>query len=262
MLPDISSVHTLVVSLLKSIGDGSLESRMTADFMTQRRIENLTCSFSLPACAIAMVVAFIFLRKYLHRNTSAETDTYGYYTKNSVTRGLAKLQRIDWLGTILFVAGGILIILALNWGSTKGWESAPVIVGFVVGTLLVLVCLAWQHLLGRKASQELVSSGRAVSRWPDQLLPLDLFRSYDICASQLASFVGGMVMLVVFYFLSVYLVRTSLFFWKEQANLPTDRLSWSANRHQILVRSCSILLLVLYVKIISFGSQFLTQASL
>jgi hypothetical protein len=28
------------------------------------------------------------------------------------------LPRIDWSGTFFFVAGGVLVLLALNWGST------------------------------------------------------------------------------------------------------------------------------------------------
>lgn len=37
------------------------------------------------------------------------------------------------------------------------------------------------------------------------MIPLEVFRSYDVCAVQYASFVSGMVMLVMFYFVAIFM---------------------------------------------------------
>jgi hypothetical protein len=37
------------------------------------------------------------------------------------------------------------------------------------------------------------------------MIPLDVFRSYDVCAVQYASFISGMVMLVMFYFVAIFM---------------------------------------------------------
>jgi hypothetical protein len=37
------------------------------------------------------------------------------------------------------------------------------------------------------------------------MLPLDVFRYYDVIAVQYCSFVGGMIMLVMFYFVAIFI---------------------------------------------------------
>jgi hypothetical protein len=119
-------------------------------------------------------------------------------------RALHKLQRIDWLGTALFTAGGILVLLALNWGSNDVWNSAKVIVGFVIGGVLLIICAIWQYILESKAESGEKHPSRRT--WPNPLIPLAVFRSYDVCAAQYVSYICGMIMLVVFYFVAIFMV--------------------------------------------------------
>jgi hypothetical protein len=113
------------------------------------------------------------------------------------------LLRIDWVGALLFIGGGILVLLGLNWGSTTGWDAARVIVGLVIGGLLFVACILWEYLLERQEKSPNPLSWRVL--WADPMIPLDVFRSYDICAVQYASFISGMVMLVMFYFISIFM---------------------------------------------------------
>lgn len=110
---------------------------------------------------------------------------------------------MDWVGAMLFIAGGILLLLALNWGSTDQWNSAKVITCFVIGGILMIVFILWQHFLqGRLNSGTATSSHRLRS---EPMIPLAVFRSYDVCAVQYGSFVSGMVMLVMFYFVAIFM---------------------------------------------------------
>jgi hypothetical protein len=103
---------------------------------------------------------------------------------------IARLLRIDWIGALFFIAAGILILLGLGWGSTEGWSSTKVIASFIIGGLLSIACLVWEYLLERQDTASVPFRLRAL--WADPMLPLDVFRSYDVCTVQLASFVSGM----------------------------------------------------------------------
>lgn len=118
-----------------------------------------------------------------------------------------KFLRIDWVGTFFFIGGGILILLALNWGSSDVWKSAKVIVCFVVGGLLFGICIFWEYILERQETASTPSKYRVL--WADPMLPLEVFRSYDVCAVQYGAFVGGMVMISMFYFVAIFMTIVS-----------------------------------------------------
>lgn len=148
-----------------------------------------------------MVLIFLLIRKRIKGGQSPSRlpptlneDPDGY---------LSKFLRIDWIGTFFFVAGGILILLALNWGSTAEWDTAKVIVSFVVGGLCFVACLVWEYLLERQEYTSKPSKLRVL--WAEPMIPLDVLRSYDVVAVQYGSFVGGMVMLVMFYFVAIFM---------------------------------------------------------
>lgn len=101
-----------------------------------------------------------------------------------------QLLRIDWIGGSLFVAQGKLILLALNWGSNEKWNSVKVIATFVIGRVLLVAFLFWEYLLELQEIK-LVSCSREVL-WAYPMLPLEVFRSFDVCVVQYTSFVGGL----------------------------------------------------------------------
>ena len=117
---------------------------------------------------------------------------------------LDKVLRVDWLGAGLFIAGGILVLLALNWGSNEAWDSAKVIACFVVGGLAVVLFLVWEYFLETEQVAARPSSSRL--RATDPMIPLALFGSRDVCIVMYATYVNGMVMLVMFYFVAIFFV--------------------------------------------------------
>jgi len=135
------------------------------------------------------------------------------------------LARIDAVGALIFIALGILILLGLNWGSTSSWSSAKVIACLVVGGVLIFVFIAWEYLVGHATDHLALRSrdpenangytgkrSKAASLAPkftritDPMLPLSMFRSYDIVATDFGTFTSGMVMLGVLYQVATFYV--------------------------------------------------------
>ncbi|VDC04510.1 unnamed protein product [Peniophora sp. CBMAI 1063] len=153
-------------------------------------------AINLPVTVLAMVLAFLLLRGHAH-----EVD----HTEERVRRiqgmsRLSKISALDWLGTGLFVAAGILILLALNWGSLQEWDSTKVIVCFVVGGVIFGLCLGWEVYMQRRQAANIDS--RLGKIFP--MLPTVIFTSIDVVACQAVTFAAGMVMLVMFYYLSIF----------------------------------------------------------
>ncbi len=118
-----------------------------------------------------------------------------------------RLLQLDWIGTGLFVAGGILLLLGLNWGSNEAWGDAKTIASLVIGPLLIAACMLWEYVLEKNQLVLDENPGQIQHRglWlADPMIPLVVFRSYDVCATEFAAFTSGMIMLVVFYFVSIF----------------------------------------------------------
>lgn len=149
-----------------------------------------------------MVIIFFLLRNKVKAGQPLQrlpTDSTEPQTETAVD----KFLRMDWIGALIFIAGGILLLLALNWGSTGSWNATKVIVSFVIGGLLIIAFIFWEYVLERQLTAPVPPSVRVLATEP--LVPLEVFRSYDVCAVQYASFVSGMVMLVMFYFVAIFM---------------------------------------------------------
>ncbi|KAF8839271.1 MFS general substrate transporter [Paxillus ammoniavirescens] len=154
---------------------------------------------NLPCTALAMLLCFLFLR-----NRVRDAKEGGNLPSNSrADTWLAKLVLIDWIGTFLFISGGILILLALNWGPDDNWKSARVIANVVIGGILIILCLIWEIVLERK---RLSPSGETGIYRAYPAVPIEMFTSYDICVTQYGSFVSGIVMFVMFYFVAIFAI--------------------------------------------------------
>lgn len=123
-------------------------------------------------------------------------------------RHLHRFFQIDWLAAILFVVGGVLFLLGLNWGSTHSWSAPLTIIGIVAGVLIVALCLCWEYLLERLQAKNKSTEYPARQLRPpfmaEVIIPLDLFKHYDTVAAFFATFTSGMVLFIVFYFTSIY----------------------------------------------------------
>ncbi|KAJ7273601.1 major facilitator superfamily domain-containing protein [Mycena haematopus] len=157
---------------------------------------------NLPACAVAIVLCFLLLRGKVKAG-QANSNLPSSSSPNSGIGKLRSLARMDWFGAILFIAGGILILLALNWGSTNEWKSARVIACFVVGGVLMIIFILWQNVLQSRVDSGAATASRKLRSRP--MIPMEVFRSYDNCVVQYASLTSGMVMLVMFYFIAIFM---------------------------------------------------------
>lgn len=151
-----------------------------------------------------MVLAFLILRgrtKGSQPSHRLPTDASTLPAKDGF---IDKLLRIDWIGAALFMVGGILLLLALNWGSNEVWNQTKVIVCFVVGGVSIIAFTLWEYYLERQELSPNSSSFRL--RTTDPMIPLEVFKSFDICITMFGTFVNGMVMLVMFYFVAIFFV--------------------------------------------------------
>ena len=187
-----------------------------------------------------MILIFLFLRKGTKGPQPPRRLSYlpiglaeELLARSEKNGGLvSNLLRIDTIGACLFIASGILILLGLSWGSTEQWDQAHVIISFVVGGVLLLLFIGWEwvvehstdHLVkefeGRGRDHEAGDSSapesglrkgiaRFTPKWAyitDAMLPMNMFRSYDVVATNFAAMVSGMIMLGIFYFVSVQYV--------------------------------------------------------
>lgn len=149
-----------------------------------------------------MILAFFLLR---HKIKAGQPSQHLLTTSQGrpIETPLQKFLRMDWVGALLFIAAGVLLLLALNWGSSERWNAAKVIACFVVGGILMIIFLFWQHILEKQLTLTTPNSNRFLHAEP--MIPLEVFRSFDVCAVQYASFISGMVMLVMFYFVAIFM---------------------------------------------------------
>jgi len=145
-----------------------------------------------------MVLCYLLLRSRVRDampfddlSSASQTDTW-----------ISKLVYMDWIATFLFVSGGILILLALNWGPDDNWKSMRTIVNLVIGAILVSLCIAWEIVLERKRGSTTGVSG-VFRAYP--MIPLEMFTSVDICVVQFGSFASGIVVMVMFYFVPIFM---------------------------------------------------------
>ncbi|KAF8452359.1 major facilitator superfamily domain-containing protein [Boletus edulis BED1] len=177
-------------------------------------------AINLPCTALAMILCFLFLRNRSRvpganddKELQSETPSPRRTPVDTVDTWISKLALIDWVGTFLFVSGGILVLLALNWGPDDNWKSARVIANLILGVLLIVLCLLWEILLEHRPPTP-SSSGTDKSEHVQMrytgifrarpMLPIELFTSYDMCVVQYGSFISGIVMFVMFYFVAIF----------------------------------------------------------
>ncbi|KAM5531665.1 hypothetical protein V8D89_014654 [Ganoderma adspersum] len=160
-------------------------------------------AINLPCCVTAMVLSFFILRGRTKGSQPRHTRLIPEeITSTPHETFFEKFMRIDTIGALLFMAAGITLLLALNWGSVGDWHSARVIACFVVAGVCYLAWVLWEYLLEHKAAAGKTSRNPLMNT--DPMIPMQVFTSFDVCAVQFAVFTSGMVMLVMFYFISIF----------------------------------------------------------
>ena len=69
--------------------------------------------------------------------------------------------------------------------------------------MLITACPLWQHVLERQLLRIAPSPHKVLNC--DPMLPLEISRSYNICAVMYGTFVSGVVMSVMFHFVSTFM---------------------------------------------------------
>jgi hypothetical protein len=107
------------------------------------------------------------------------------------------------LGLIFFLGGCTCIILALVWGgSAYPWSSARIIVLLVLGILLIIIFILNEYLL--ESTSHIPSFLHPVLRNATPMIPLEIFRDWDVCICQWNNLASGMVMFGQFYYIAIY----------------------------------------------------------
>lgn len=152
-------------------------------------------------------------------------------TKHSHTsRIMTALKRLDLVGAAIFVVMGVLVLLGLNWGSTQSWNQPKVIACIAVGGALIIPFIIWEYIVDHSTDHLIVASSppynendveapgeeksqtvaaakqgaraQAARRFSpawvqvmDPMIPMNMFRSYDIIATDFGCMASGMIML-------------------------------------------------------------------
>jgi MFS family permease len=103
---------------------------------------------------------------------------------------LQKLKQIDYFGTVLFTAGLVVFLLAITFGSGNdfAWDSAAVIVCFILGPIVLAVWCVWNF----KFSKVPLIPWEAVSIIQVSSLALALFCTFG-------SFMSGVLYLAIYF---------------------------------------------------------------
>jgi MFS family permease len=147
---------------------------------------------SIGVAVIGSALIFFFLRKELIRGSH-------HLIKGDKKSALAGLATIDYGGTILFVIGVTLIILATSWGgSAYSWSSAHVLAPLVVGGIFFASFFVYEYYM---------EPGRVLSNmFPNQvaMIPFSLFSRLDSLLLALINAATGAALYSAFYFVGIF----------------------------------------------------------
>ncbi|PYH82977.1 MFS multidrug transporter [Aspergillus uvarum CBS 121591] len=114
---------------------------------------------------------------------------------------LPALVTVDLGGSILFIFGVGLIILATTWGgATYSWSSFQVLAPLIVGSICFVAFFLYEYLL---------EPGRLFARiFPRHVavLPYSLFERRDTIWLAILNFATGAASYSIFYFISIYYI--------------------------------------------------------
>ncbi|PWW75714.1 MFS general substrate transporter [Tuber magnatum] len=154
---------------------------------------------SIPICLLAHIVVFFVLKPELVKaQPQINSDTGEELSDRTF---MQKISVIDWPGLILFLVSCIAIILALIWGGvTYTWDSPQVTILLVVGGVLFLVFVWIEYSMepGRWLERKVRVPGKQA------MIPVHLLYEKDIVILAFLNFAGGVALLAMFYFISVY----------------------------------------------------------
>jgi len=161
-------------------------------------------AINLPICVIAHILIFALLRKRVRGST---------YDTSEEQRSLSfKLKKIDYVGVMSFLGAWICLIIALvDGGSQYPWNSGGIIALLVVGGILLILFGLVEWLLEKGHETRIPRLFLPILRHATPMIPLDVFRNWDVCICQWNNLVGGMIMFGQFYYIAIYFTIVFLF---------------------------------------------------
>ncbi|OJK01015.1 hypothetical protein ASPACDRAFT_42514 [Aspergillus aculeatus ATCC 16872] len=148
----------------------------------------------IPIAALSHILVYVLLRHDLVEGSMFKKGTRW----SSV---LPALATVDLGGSILFIFGVGLIILATTWGgATYSWSSPQVLAPLVVGSICFVAFFLYEYLL---------EPGRLFARiFPRHVavLPYSLFERRDTIWLAILNFATGAASYSIFYFISIYYI--------------------------------------------------------
>ncbi|PYH96397.1 MFS multidrug transporter [Aspergillus ellipticus CBS 707.79] len=148
----------------------------------------------IPIAVLSHILIFVLLR-----NDLVEGSMFKKGSRWSSI--LPALATVDIGGSILFIFGVGLIILAATWGgATYSWSSREVLAPLIVGSICFLAFFVYEYLL---------EPGKIFARiFPRQvaMLPYSLFERRDTIWLAILNFSTGAASYSIFYFISIYFI--------------------------------------------------------
>ena len=148
-------------------------------------------------CVVAHIIFFILLRKKVRIST--------YDTAEERQPLSFKLKKIDYLGLVYFLAACCCIILALVWGGSQyPWNSGRIIALLVVGCILIIAFVFHEWLLEPANVTRVPAMLRPFYAHASPMIPLEIFRDWDVVICMGNNVASGMVMFGQFYYIAIY----------------------------------------------------------
>jgi hypothetical protein len=118
-----------------------------------------------------------------------------------------KLKKIDYFGITFFLGAWICIIFALvSGGSEYSWSSGIIIALLVVGVVFLGLFILTEWLLEKEKENMTTIPPylRPMFKHATPMIPLEMFRDWDVCICQWNNLAAGMVMFGQFYYIAIY----------------------------------------------------------
>ncbi|GFN15525.1 hypothetical protein AtubIFM56815_003356 [Aspergillus tubingensis] len=148
----------------------------------------------IPIAVLSHIMIFVLLRNDLVDGTMFKKGSRW----SSI---LPALATIDLGGSVLFIFGVGLIILATTWGgATYPWSSPQVLAPLIIGAICFIAFFVYEYLL---------EPGKLFARiFPKHvaMLPYSLFERRDTIWLAIVNFSTGVASYSIFYFVSIYYI--------------------------------------------------------
>lgn len=99
-----------------------------------------------------------------------------------------KLQRVDWIGSVLFIGSTTSFLIPVTWGGVSyAWDSWRVLAPLIIGIVGLAVFVVFEEYVAK-----------------EPLIRLDVFKNRTAAASYFETTLHGMILWCVLYYMPLY----------------------------------------------------------